>query len=178
MLCPNGWGNPMLGRRSSGQLLAEPSGAPASPLRWAVAGSVEAIERDLERGGIGPGRWYVAVRVESSDIEALTKARALFAHGWMPPNWTSCVGRLLLHPNWRVSVSRLLRPMGKRKQRPCWSRQRRPSCGLRFGQRWSPDRASVWFSMALGGVFEMRTGSERPSDPLGDVPLDTGRAWP
>jgi len=83
VLCPNGWGNPMLGRRSSGQLLAEPSGAPASPLRWAVAGSVEAIERDLERGGIGPGRWYVAVRVESSDIEALTKARALFAHGWM-----------------------------------------------------------------------------------------------
>ena len=83
VLCPTGWGNPMLGRRSSGQLLAEPSGAPASPLRWAVAGSVEAIERDLERGGIGPGRWYAAVRIESSDIAALTKARSLFAPGWM-----------------------------------------------------------------------------------------------
>ena len=83
VLSPSGWGNPMLGRRNKGQLLAEPSGAPASPLRWSVRGSVEAVERDLERGGIGPGRWYVAVRIESSDIAAMTKARKMFPSGWM-----------------------------------------------------------------------------------------------
>ena len=54
ILRTKGWGNPMFGRRSQGQLLAEPSGAPASPLRWSVQGSVEAVERDLERGGVGP----------------------------------------------------------------------------------------------------------------------------
>ena len=41
------------------------------------------MERDLERGGIGPGRWYVAVRIESSDIAAMTKARKMFTSGWM-----------------------------------------------------------------------------------------------
>ncbi len=83
ILSPKGWGNPMFGRRSQGHLLAEPSGAPASPLRWTVLGAVGAVERDLERGGISPGRWYVAVRVESSDLTALAKARALFQSGWM-----------------------------------------------------------------------------------------------
>lgn len=83
ILRTKGWGNPMFGRRSQGQLLAEPSGAPASPLRWSVQGSVEAVERDLERGGVGPGRWYVAVRVESPDLTALAQARVRHASGWM-----------------------------------------------------------------------------------------------
>ena len=83
VLEPTGWGNPMIGRRSNGQLVAEPSGAPASPLRWSATGSIEAVDRDLERGGIGPGRWFVAVRIEASDLAALTKARKTYTSGWM-----------------------------------------------------------------------------------------------
>ena len=83
VLCPRGWGNPMLGRHNQGELVAEPSGAPASPLRWEVAGSVSAIERDLERGGIDSGRWWTAIRVECSDIAVMANARGMFESGWM-----------------------------------------------------------------------------------------------
>jgi len=83
VLCPRGWGNPMLGRHNQGDLIAEPSGAPASPLRWEVAGSVSAIERDLERGGIGPGRWWTAIRIECTDIAVMASARGMFESGWM-----------------------------------------------------------------------------------------------
>ena len=83
VLCPRGWGNPMLGRHNQGELVAEPSGAPASPLRWDVAGSVAAIERDLERGGIAPGRWWTSVRIECTDLAVMATARGLFESGWM-----------------------------------------------------------------------------------------------
>ena len=83
VMTPRGWGNPMFGRRSQGQLVAEPSGNPANGCRWSVAGAVVAIERDLERGGIGPGRWFCAVRVESVDIAARAGAAETFGSGWM-----------------------------------------------------------------------------------------------
>lgn len=83
VMTPKGWGNPMFGRRSQGQLVAEPSGNPANPCRWTVAGAVVAIERDLERGGIGPGRWFCAVRVEAMDIASMAAAAEVFQSGWM-----------------------------------------------------------------------------------------------
>ena len=49
VLSPKGWGNPMFGRRDGSQLLALPSGAPASDIRWSVFGAVRAVERDFER---------------------------------------------------------------------------------------------------------------------------------
>jgi len=82
VMTPRGWGNPMFGRRSQGHLIAEPSGNPANPCRWSVAGAVVAIERDLERGGIGPGRWFCAVRVESVDLAAMAGAADAFKSGW------------------------------------------------------------------------------------------------
>ena len=83
VMTPRGWGNPMFGRRSQGQLVAEPSGNPANACRWTVAGAVAAIERDLERGGIGPGRWFCSVRVESVDLAAMAGAAETFQSGWM-----------------------------------------------------------------------------------------------
>ena len=82
VMTPKGWGNPMFGRRSQGQLVAEPSGNPAHGCRWRVAGAVAAIERDLERGGIGPGRWFCAVRVEAVDLTAIAGAAETFQSGW------------------------------------------------------------------------------------------------
>ena len=79
---PKGWGNPMFGRRDGMQLLAVPSGAPASTIRWHVAGSVKSVERGLERGSLGTGRWYCAVRIETSDLAAMAKAKMKFEGGW------------------------------------------------------------------------------------------------
>ena len=64
VLIPNGHGRPMLGRRIKGQIFAEPSLVPASPLRWRVMGAVIAIERDLERSVMDGGRWFASVRME------------------------------------------------------------------------------------------------------------------
>jgi hypothetical protein len=82
LMKPKGWGNPMFGRRCQGQLISEPSGTPANGCRWDVAGSVLAIERDLERGGIGVGRWWCAVRVETGDLTKLAAAADHFESGW------------------------------------------------------------------------------------------------
>ena len=60
VLLARGYGAPMIGRRAGGRLFVEPSGVPASPDRWRVAGALGAGERDLERGGVGPGAWCVA----------------------------------------------------------------------------------------------------------------------
>ena len=84
VLSPKGWGNPMFGRRDGSQLLALPSGAPASAIRWSVFGSVCAIERDFERGGIGgAGRWYCAIRFESGDLASIARAKKDFEGGWL-----------------------------------------------------------------------------------------------
>ncbi len=82
LMTPSGWGNPMFGRRAQGQLVAEPSGNPASSCRWSVRGAVVAVERDLERGGVSGGRWYCAVRVEALDLTAIAGAREVFSSGW------------------------------------------------------------------------------------------------
>ena len=79
---PKGWGNPMFGRRDGTQLLAVPSGAPASNIRWHVAGSVKAVERGLERGSLAAGRWYCSVRIETSDLAAMAQAKLRFESGW------------------------------------------------------------------------------------------------
>jgi hypothetical protein len=60
LLVARGYGAPMIGRRAGGRLFVEPSGVPASPDRWRVAGAIVAVERDLERGGVGPGAWCLA----------------------------------------------------------------------------------------------------------------------
>jgi hypothetical protein len=91
---PRGWGNPMFGRRSQGQLISEPSGAPANDCRWTVAGRVLAIERDLERGGVGPGRWWCAFRVESRDLVVLASASGLFESGWYSAHEVDALCRL------------------------------------------------------------------------------------
>ena len=83
VLRPKGWGNPMFGRRDSSQLLAVPSGAPASSIRWDVFGSVKAVERDFERGSIGQGRWFCAIRFEASDIATIARAKKDFVGGWL-----------------------------------------------------------------------------------------------
>lgn len=82
VLTPKGWGNPMFGRQEYGGLVAEPGRVPADTCRWSVAGGVVAVERDLERGGIGPGRWWVALRIETSDLAAMVEARKTFTGGW------------------------------------------------------------------------------------------------
>lgn len=82
VLTPRGWGNPMFGRQEQGGLVAEPGRVPADTCRWSVAGGVVAVERDLERGGIGPGRWWVALRIETSDLAAMVEARKAFTGGW------------------------------------------------------------------------------------------------
>jgi len=81
VLLPRGYGRPMLGRRGAAGLVAEPSGVPASGLRWEVAGAVMAIERDLERGGVGVGTSEVVCRIEGGDIASLARARAIFTDG-------------------------------------------------------------------------------------------------
>ena len=81
VLMPRGYGRPMLGRRAQGGLIAEPTGVPASGLRWEVGGSVVAVERDHERGGVGAGDSYVVCRVEGNDIASLAQARAIFMDG-------------------------------------------------------------------------------------------------
>ncbi len=83
LMSPKGWGNPMFGRRCQGQLVSEPAGAPANGCRWSVRGSVQAVERDLERGGIGPGRWWCSVRVDTSDLILKAEALEQFEQGWM-----------------------------------------------------------------------------------------------
>jgi len=82
ILSPKGWGNPMFGRRDQGQLVAVPSGAPAASVRWHVFGAVNAVERDLERGGVGPGRWYCSIRIESMDLAARANAHEKYKSGW------------------------------------------------------------------------------------------------
>ena len=81
VLIPKGYGRPMLGRFGQQGLVAEPSGVPASGLRWQIAGSVKAVERDLERGGVGAGATYVACRVEGGDLVSLARARSVFSDG-------------------------------------------------------------------------------------------------
>ncbi len=81
VLLPRGYGRPMLGRRGPNGLVAEPSGVPVSSQRWRVAGAVTAVERDLERGGVGAGECHVACRVEGHDIATLARARSLFNDG-------------------------------------------------------------------------------------------------
>ncbi len=84
VLSPKGWGNPMFGRRDGVQLLALPSGAPASNIRWSIFGAVQSVERDFERGGIGGSdRWFVTLRFESSDLTSIAKARTDFEGGWV-----------------------------------------------------------------------------------------------
>jgi hypothetical protein len=82
VLTPKGWGNPMFGRQEQGGLVAEPGHVPADTCRWSVAGGVAAVERDLERGGIGPGRWWIALRIETGDLTAMVGARKIFTGGW------------------------------------------------------------------------------------------------
>jgi len=83
VLRPRGWGNPMFGRRDNSQLMAVPSGAPASSARWDVFGSVKAVERDFERCGVAPGRWFCALRFESSDLASIANAKKNFVGGWL-----------------------------------------------------------------------------------------------
>ena len=64
VMTPRGWGNPMFGRRSQGQLVAEPSGNPANACRWSVAGAVVAIERDLETQ---EGAFFSGLAVEGDE---------------------------------------------------------------------------------------------------------------
>ncbi|MEL6343849.1 MAG: hypothetical protein AAFV53_12000 [Myxococcota bacterium] len=47
LLQPRGWGAPMFGRLRAGQIIAEPGGVIASPLRWFVAGGLRVIERRM-----------------------------------------------------------------------------------------------------------------------------------
>jgi hypothetical protein len=94
LIKPKGWGNPMFGRRSQGQLISEPSGTPANGCRWEVAGCVQAIERDLERGGIGPGRWWCEVRVETGDIAAMATAADHFESGWFSAHEVDALCRM------------------------------------------------------------------------------------
>ncbi len=83
LLVPVGHGRPMLGRRRGTQLCAEPGGFPASSRRWQVAGSVVAVERDLERSILDSGRWFLCSRLEStgSDVDP-SEARSTFLGGW------------------------------------------------------------------------------------------------
>jgi hypothetical protein len=60
VLVARGYGAPMIGRRAGGRLFVEPSGVPASPDRWRVAGALVAVERDHERGGLAQGTWCLA----------------------------------------------------------------------------------------------------------------------
>jgi len=65
LLVPNGFGRPMLGRRTARGLVAEPGGVPASATRWSVLAGVRGVERALERGaGMARGRWSVVIQVE------------------------------------------------------------------------------------------------------------------
>ena len=70
LLIPVGRGRPMLGRRIEGRLMAEPSLVPASPLRWKVLGTILAVERDLERTTMEPGRWFTSVRLNQVETGA------------------------------------------------------------------------------------------------------------
>jgi hypothetical protein len=76
VLVARGYGGPMIGRRAGGRLFVEPSGVPASPDRWRVAGAIVAVERDLERGGLGPGAWCLAAATTptSDGIEPVAPA--------------------------------------------------------------------------------------------------------
>ena len=73
----------MFGRRDGSQLLALPSGAPASEIRWSVFGAVRAVERDFERGGIGAGRWFCSLRFEGGDLASIARAKKDFEGGWL-----------------------------------------------------------------------------------------------
>lgn len=84
LLVPRGWGSPMLGRRARGRLIAEPGGVPASPARWAVAGGVSVIERDLERAVHQGSGWQVAVLLRptpDSTLAQIEAAQARFVGG-------------------------------------------------------------------------------------------------
>ncbi len=84
LLLPRGFGSPMLGRRSRGRLIAEPGGVPASPARWAIAGGVSVIERDLERAVHQGSGWQVAVLVRPGPDTTLAQigaAQARFTGG-------------------------------------------------------------------------------------------------
>jgi hypothetical protein len=83
VLVSHGWGRPMVGRWKKGRLWAEPGCVPVSAARWAVAGGVSAVERELGRGrpleegawvvlhaeggGLGDARW-----MSPSELEALS----------------------------------------------------------------------------------------------------------
>ncbi|NOY25905.1 MAG: hypothetical protein GXP62_08545 [Oligoflexia bacterium] len=82
LLLPRGMGRPMLALRAGQRLLALPGQAPASPQRWNVAGTVAAIERDLERGAPGSTPMHVAVRV-SHAAEGDHAGAAQLVGGWL-----------------------------------------------------------------------------------------------
>ena len=84
LLLPRGWGSPMLGRRSRGRLIAEPGGVPASPARWAIAGGVSVIERDLERAVHQGCGWHVSVLLRphpETSLAEIAAAQARFTGG-------------------------------------------------------------------------------------------------
>jgi len=87
VLVSRGWGRPMVGRRKEGRLWAEPGGVPVSAARWAVAGGVSAVERELGRGRPLEEDAWVEVRVEGAR-PAVATHRALASAGgsWMTPS--------------------------------------------------------------------------------------------
>jgi hypothetical protein len=71
LLCPRGFGRPMLGRWADGRLLAEPGSVPALGRRWDVVGSLVAIDRDPLRPRLGAVTGWVAVRgADGGSLEA------------------------------------------------------------------------------------------------------------
>lgn len=70
VLRPSGYGFPMLGRRRSGRLLAEPGLAPASPRRWSPEASVVAVQRSPDRVVADAGSWWVTVVIHGELTDA------------------------------------------------------------------------------------------------------------
>ncbi len=80
LLVPRGRGNPMVGRRQRGELVAEPGSVPTAAERWRAAGRLAAVERDLERAVVPPGRWWLATGAEvrageAAELDAVLRER-------------------------------------------------------------------------------------------------------
>jgi len=86
LLVPRGLGRPMLGRRRGGELRVAPSGAQASPVRWAVAGGIRCVERPLKGMAAGARERYVSVILHSAvtmDQTLIDRLRAELTGGRM-----------------------------------------------------------------------------------------------
>ena len=81
VLVPRGYGHPVLGRSKGSRLRLEPSGLPAHPGRWSVAGTAAVLERRLERGMPRGSKWFVTVRAWRDGKEVAVPDWV--DHGWM-----------------------------------------------------------------------------------------------